>query len=102
METIVTVKDLLGQVRGASQGDPWGESMGWLFATAAKLEFEFGGAPDEWKFYPGAGVTSANWRKSFEGWELDMLEGAEEDVLIRFGSIMSRWSAKCKAAGLSY
>ena len=102
METIVTVKELLGTVRDAGQADPWGESMGWLFATAAKLEFEFGGAPDEWKFRPGAGTTSANWRESFEGYELDMLEGAEEDALIRFGAIMSRWADKCKSAGLSY
>jgi hypothetical protein len=102
METIVTVKDLLGHVRDANQGDPWGESMAWMFATAAKLEFEFGGAPDEWRFHPGAGTTSANWRESFESYELDMLEGADEDVLTRFGAIMNRWANKCKAAGLSY
>ncbi len=98
----ITVKDLLGHVRDADQADPWGESMAWLFATAAKLEFEFGGAPEEWEFSPGMGTTSQNWRESFEGYELDMLEGANEDVLIKFGAIMSRWGDKAKAAGLSY
>lgn len=102
MQTAVAVKDLLGHVRDASSGDSWGESMGWLLATAAKLEFEFGGAPEEWRFYPGAGTTSANWRESFEGWELDMLEGADEETLIQFGAIMNRWADKCKAAGLNY
>lgn len=98
----VTVKELLGHVRDACQADPWAESHAWWFATAAKLEFEFGSTPDEWKFSPGAGTTSANWRESFESYELDMLEGADADTLIRFGNIMSRWASKAKAAGLDY
>jgi hypothetical protein len=98
----ITVKDLLGHVRDGDRSDPWGESTAWLFATAAKLEFEFGGAPEEWRFSPGMITTSENWREAYEGWELDMLEGADKETLIRFGTIMNRWADKAKAAGLSY
>ena len=98
----VTVKDLLGHVRDADGADPWGESHAWWFAAAAKLEFEFNGAPEEWRFCPGTGITSDSWRESFGSYELDMLEGADEETLIRFGNIMGRWASKAKAAGKDY
>jgi len=90
--------NLLYEIRMGDTGDPWGLSMGWLFAIADYLS-EWGEVPAEWGYRQGYGGIDES------AYELEAIrELASDDwqSVLSVGNTLHRWTEKLREQGKDY
>lgn len=95
-----TYDDLRAEFRVCHSGDLWGCCMSWWFTVADEIYWNRDGieVPDAWQFKPGADGPCNEPGEL----ETEMVEGATDDALIRFGHLLDRYASALKHAGRSY
>jgi hypothetical protein len=93
----MTYSDLKHEIKlGDIAYDPWGTAMAWWFAVADEIAFKRNiDTPAHWEHRPGLGCDP----ETYEG---DMVADANDETLIKFGNLLSRYVAKLELAGRSY
>lgn len=79
--------------------DPWGTVLGAHFAICDEMLYMGYTIPHSWGFRPGACHTP---ERDYDGGWAYYFENQPEKKLIRWGNVLSRYSAKLKAAGKDY
>lgn len=90
---VLDFKDLKQCFHETSSGDPWGNTMGWLFAIADYLHFETEiEVPEEWEFRPSPlGVGTEE-----DAYEWQALKEAEPEAILPFGRLLWRYRGYLK------
>ncbi len=96
---MLTYKDLRSDFKMNDSGDPWGNTLGWLFSIAKRLHFEAGGAPSEWAYRPS---PLENGGPDAECYEDESVYDAHLEDVERFGSVLWRYRSRLKRAELDY
>ncbi len=89
--------DLMAELRLTSDGDDWGNMMGWWFAVAAEMYERGIGPPDEWRYRP-----SPLGAKDPDAYETEFCEQADDNALHLFGRALHRYAGMLKKAGKDY
>lgn len=96
----MTIQDLKSEMRLCDFAhDPWGTAMSWHFAVAEQLHFTRATpVPEAWQFKPGMSYED----QDFEGYEIEFVRLASDEVLVAFGNLLRRYTALLERKGLSY
>lgn len=89
---------LKSEYRIFDSGDPWGDSMHWLFTVADELHFREGFTPEHWKFRPSPAGPAND--PDDHATTLACEVGAE--ALVKFGNLLHRYCRLLKHKGLDY
>jgi len=93
-----TYKRLKDEYRMSCDGDGFGDCMAWAFPIAIELAIRGDGPPESWGYKAGAGGS----HHEPDDYAAMVIADYPSDVLEQFGNVLSRYQAKCHAAGISY
>jgi hypothetical protein len=93
----MTYEDLKNEIRlDDITYDPWGTAMSWHFTLCDVLCWERNAdIPQHWGFKSGISADD-------EDFNYDFLKQFKDEDLIKFGNLLSRYTAKLELAGKSY
>lgn len=94
------VREMIEALATMATGDEYGDVMGALFPLAAYLHFEREGAPDAWRFNPGAASEV-----SPEDREMVVsmfYPSYDTETLLRFGESLRSRRETCRIEGTDY
>ena len=93
-------KDIRFEYDLTATGNPWGESMAWLFAICDELHFNRDSRliPAEWEFMPSPIATGPE----PDTYEADICGETETEALLEFGRTLNRHIDWCRHAGINY
>ena len=95
----MTLPDLKAKFRTFCDGDDWGETMCWLFTIADELHFERATpVPDEWQFRPSPLGPS----NDDDDFRTDCVREADDETLVRFGNLLTRYARLLRKHGKDY
>ena len=95
---MTTYNDLTQLLRDTYDGDSWGNVMEALFESAGHMHARGLSIPATWLYSPGAGGDGTDPECIW----YEFCKEATDDALVKFATMLERYSAKPTVAGRDY